>query len=144
MSAAYSSVRKGVRAWLEANPGEHVIQHIATQTGLDRSAVTDVLGKMRRAGEARCTKVGHGRLYELVPGVADTSRKIGRRDPEAKREYARLYFQRKSAEMRKERISRMADEKTPAPVAPREQRAETVSEFRRRGGRVEILAGPWG
>ncbi|ATS92235.1 hypothetical protein [Stenotrophomonas phage DLP4] len=143
MSAAYSSVRKGVRAWLEANPGEHAIQHIATQSGLDRSAVTDVLGKMRRAGEARCTKVGHGRLYELVPGAADTSRKIGRRDPEAKREYARLYFQRKSAELRRERMSRLADEQAPPPEEPREERAETVAEFRRRGGRVEVLASHW-
>ncbi|UIS24773.1 hypothetical protein P9A53_gp03 [Xanthomonas phage vB_Xar_IVIA-DoCa6] len=143
MSAGYSSVRKGVRAWLEKNPGEHTIQHIADQTGLERDAVTDVLGKMRRAGETRCTKVGHGRLYELVPGAADTSRKVGRRDPEAKREYDRLYFQRKSAQLKRERLSRLADEQAPPPAAPREERAETVAEFRRRGGRVEVLASHW-
>ncbi|UYA98988.1 hypothetical protein P9A54_gp03 [Xanthomonas phage vB_Xar_IVIA-DoCa10] len=140
---AYSSVRKGVRAWLEANPGEHSISHIASQTGLDRDAVTDVLGKMRRAGEASCRPIGHRRLYRLIQGSLDTSRKVGGRDREAKREYDRLYFQRKSAELRRERMSRLADEQTPTPEEPREERAETVAEFRRRGGRVEVLASHW-
>lgn len=143
MSTTYSSVRKGVRAWLEANPGEHVIQHIADQTGLARDAVTDVLGKMRRAGEAACKKDGHKRLYWLVPGSKDTSRIVGRRTPEAKKEYDKLYFQRKSAQLKRERLSRQADEKAPPPTQPREERAETVAEFRQRGGRVEVLAAHW-
>ncbi|QNN97161.1 hypothetical protein P9A51_gp06 [Xanthomonas phage Xp12] len=140
---AYSSVRKGVRAWLEANPGEHSISHIASQAGLDRDAVTDVLGKMRRAGEASCRPQGHRKLYRLIEGSVDTSRKVGGRDREAKREYDRLYFQRKSQELRRQRLSRLADEAAPPPEQPREERAETVAEFRRRGGKVEMLSAHW-
>lgn len=140
---AYSSVRKGVRAWLEANPGEHSISHIASQAGLDRDAVTDVLGKMRRAGEASCRPQGHRKLYRLIEGSVDTSRKVGGRDREAKREYDRLYFQRKSQELRRQRLSRLADKAAPPPEQPREERAETVAEFRRRGGKVEMLSAHW-
>ncbi|UTC27952.1 hypothetical protein [Stenotrophomonas phage A1432] len=141
MRAKATPTRRPVRAWLEANPGWHSVSYISTQVRLDPDAVTDALCKLRRAGEVASKPNGVRRLYSLVQGAPDQSRRVGK-DMEAKKARDKAYFKAKAAELRAERLARMEAEPSP-PSEPEQPRAETVAEFKARGGQVETLPVHW-
>lgn len=133
--------RRPIRAWLEANPGWHSVSYISTRLRLDPDAVTDALSKLRRAGEVSSKPNGVRKLYSLIQGAPDQSRRVGK-DMDAKKARDRAYFKAKAAEIRAERLARMAAEPPPPPT-PEAPKTETVAEFKARGGIVETLPVHW-